>query len=178
MALRVGLDTVQPSERLGLPVSAQYRCDHRLEVCLAWGERELAPVARIGDLKDMGRERALVDEARVVDEHADPRRDPDPVPPWRVELGRGARERRAVDRRQETSCLQVLESRGVLREDNVGWRTGPLRDDLSVENVLVVASDRDVYPGRLLECGDEGLCRLHVLAVVERERHLAGRSRR
>ncbi len=84
---------------------------------------------------------------------------------------------RAIDRREQASCLQVLERGGVLREDHVRGRARPFRDDLGVEHVLVVVSDRDVNPGGLLEGGDECLGRLHVLAVVERDRHMAGTRR-
>ena len=75
------------------------------------------------------------------------------------------------------SRLQILERRGVLREHHVRRRARPFRDDLGIEHVLVVVADHDVDPGGLLEGGDERFCRLHVLAVVERDRDMAGTGR-
>ena len=90
----VGLDAVEPRQGGGLAVGAVDRGDDRLEVRLTRGDSQLAFVLGVGQSQDRGRQLGLGDQARVVDEHAHPGRDPDPVA-----LGRVVRARRLGQRR-------------------------------------------------------------------------------
>ena len=99
---------------------------------------------------------------------------PTQSPDRRVVLARRLGQRRRVDLGQQAMVGQILDGRGVLGVDHVCRRASALRHDLVRQCVLVVAAHVDRDARRLLESGDECVCRLHVLSAVERD----GRARR
>ena len=177
--LVVGVDVAAGVRLDRLPATSapprRRRCVHT-EVTIGW--KSVSPAAKASlplyfgsaSCEDRRRQLARGDQARVVDQHADPRRDADPVALRRVVPASGCARASRVDRREQALVLQVLERRRVLGVDHVGGRVRALGDDLVGERVLVVVADVDLDAGRLLEARDERVGRLLVLAVVERDR--------
>ena len=118
-------EPLEPADRRGIAVGLGHRGHHRLEVGLRGREGELALVGGPRELHHAGRQRARRDQARVVDDDAHARRDPDPVALRRAVLGRHLGERARQHRTELALALQVLERGRVLGVEDVRRASSP-----------------------------------------------------
>ena len=93
----------------------------------------------------------------------------DPGSILRGEAGGNLFERGCVDAGQHALFLQRGDGRALFGEEEVGRRVRALFGDLAGQLGRFGVADLDLDAGGLGEGGDEGLGRVAVLAVVERE---------
>ena len=131
------------------------RGDDRPEVGLTRSQLELAPVLRAGQIQHRPGHLRGADLARVVDHHAEPAGDTNPVAVGRAVPRRHVGQRRADDLRQQATLIELLQPVRVLREEDVRRRTAALLLDLGGQHRLVVALDPNLDPGPLGERLDQ-----------------------